>query len=194
MAVAARRGARLLPGAGGAGRRRRGAGPAQERALDRRFVGLAGADAHNVLDAGDEDLAVADLAGARRLDDGIDGALDLVVRHHHLDLHFRQEIDHVLGAAVELGMALLAAEALDLGDGQAGDADFGERFAHFVELEGFDDGLDLLHLRSPTGEGHCIVATWKASASPIRSPASIPTNGTRLPASSRSCAMNSSRR
>jgi len=29
-----------------------------------------------VLDAGDEDLAVADLAGARRLDDGIDGTLD----------------------------------------------------------------------------------------------------------------------
>src|SRR5207247_570 len=76
MAVAARRGARLLPGTGGAGRRRRGAGPAQERALDRRFVGLAGADAHHVLDRGDEDLAVADLAGARRLDDRVDRALE----------------------------------------------------------------------------------------------------------------------
>src|SRR5438094_8056922 len=107
LAVVARRGARLLPGAGGAGRRRRGAGPAQERALDRRFVGLAGADAHHVLDRGDEDLAVADLAGARRLDDRVDRALDLAVGHHHLDFHLGQEIDYVLGAAVQLVVTFL---------------------------------------------------------------------------------------
>ena len=42
-----------------------------------------------------------------------------VVLDHHLDLHLGQEVDHVFGAAVELGVALLAAEALDLGHGQA---------------------------------------------------------------------------
>src|SRR5713101_443262 len=78
--------------------------------LDCGFVGLAGADAHHVLDRGDEDLAVADLAGARRLDDGVDRAFDLRVRHYHLDLDLGQEIDHVLCAAIELGVALLAAE------------------------------------------------------------------------------------
>ena len=40
--------------------------------LDGGLVGLAGADAHDVLDRGDEDLAVADLAGARGLHDGLD--------------------------------------------------------------------------------------------------------------------------
>src|SRR5438094_10540398 len=88
-------------------RQRRAAGPAQERALDRGFVGLAGADAHHVLDRGDEDLAVADLAGARRLDDRVDRALDLAVGHHHLDFHLGQEIDYVLGAAVQLVVTFL---------------------------------------------------------------------------------------
>ena len=42
-------------------------------------------------------------------------------------------------------MALLAAEALDLGDGDALHADRGQRLAHFVELEGLDDGGDEFH-------------------------------------------------
>ena len=48
---------------------------------------------------------------------------DELVRDDDLDLHLRQEVDDVLGAAVELGVALLAAEALHLGDGHALDAD-----------------------------------------------------------------------
>ncbi|CAM2160993.1 hypothetical protein PT2222_90210 [Paraburkholderia tropica] len=42
-------------------------------------------------------------------------------------------------------MALLAAEALHFGDGQAREAHFGERLAHFVELERFDDGGNAFH-------------------------------------------------
>jgi len=57
-----------------------------------------------------------------------------------------QEVDHVLGAAVELGVALLATEALDLGDGDAGDADFAERLADVVQLERLDDGHDHFHV------------------------------------------------
>src|SRR5690606_5450822 len=52
----------------------------------------------------------------------------------------------VLGAAIELGVALLAAEALDLGDGDALHADGRERLADFVELEGLDDGGDEFHV------------------------------------------------
>ena len=55
--------------------------------------------------------------------DRLDHLLDLVVVHDDLELHLGQEVDHVLGAAVELGVPLLAAEALDLGDGDALDAD-----------------------------------------------------------------------
>ncbi len=43
----------------------------------------------------------------------------------HLDLDLRQEVDDVLGAPVELGMTLLPAEALHLGDGEPGYADLG---------------------------------------------------------------------
>src|SRR2546423_13925478 len=108
------------------------------------FVRLAGADAHHLLDRGDEDLAVADLAGLRRLDDRVDAALGVRVLDDDLDLHLRQEVDDILGAAVQLGVALLAAEALDLGDRQARHADVGERLAHLLALELFDDGGELL--------------------------------------------------
>jgi hypothetical protein len=69
----------------------------------------------------------------------------IAVVHHHLDLHLRQEIDHIFGAAIQLGMALLAAEALHFGDGQAGDVHLGQRLAHFVELERFDHAGNLFH-------------------------------------------------
>jgi len=60
-------------------------------------------------------------------------------------------------AAIKLGMALLAAEALGLGNGDAGHADFVQRFLHFIELERFDDRFDLFHSHGPpalaTGHG-----------------------------------------
>ena len=71
--------------------------------------------------------------------------VEQVVLDRGLDLHLRQEVDDVLGAAVELGVALLAPEALDLGDGDALHADGRERFAHLVELERLDDGGDQFH-------------------------------------------------
>ena len=61
------------------------------------------------------------------------------------DFHLGQEIDHVLRAPVELGVALLPAESFHFGDGDAGHADRRERFTHFVELEGLDDCGDQFH-------------------------------------------------
>ncbi len=78
-------------------------------------------------------------------DDRLDGGVDLIVGQHHLDLHLGQEIDDVFGAAVQLGMALLAAEALDLDHGQALHAHLLQGLLHFVELEGLDDRFDLFH-------------------------------------------------
>ena len=80
-----------------------------------------------------------------RLDDRIDAAVDVVVLHHDLHLHLGQEVDDVLGPAIELGVALLPAEALDLGDGQAGHPDLAQGLADLLQLERFDDGGDLFH-------------------------------------------------
>ena len=77
------------------------------------------------------------------------------VLDHHLDLHLRQEVDHVLGAAVQLGVALLPAEALDLGHRQARHADVGQGLAHLFELEGLDDGGDLFHGPTSGRALHC---------------------------------------
>src|SRR6185437_2127493 len=117
--------------------------------LQRVRAGLAGADAERLLDRRDEDLAVADLAGVGGLLDRLDGALDLAVVDHDLDLHLGQEAHQVLRAAIDLGLALLAAEALDLADGQAGDAHAGQRVTHLVELERLDDRRHQFHTPYP---------------------------------------------
>ena len=67
-----------------------------------------------IVDARHEDLAVADAARVRRAADRLDGLLDHLVLDDQLDLHLGQEVDDVFGAAIELGVALLAAEALGL--------------------------------------------------------------------------------
>src|SRR3546814_695005 len=77
--------------------------------------------------------------------DGLHRALDQVVLQDDLDLHLGQEIDDVLGAAVERGVAFLAAEALGLGHRDALDADLVQGFLHLVQLERLDDRFDLLH-------------------------------------------------
>ena len=66
-------------------------------------------------------------------------------RHHDLDLHFGQKVHDIFGAPVKFGMALLAAEALGFGHGDALNADFLQRLLHFVEFEWLDDGFDFFH-------------------------------------------------
>ena len=82
----------------------------------------------------------------RRRRDRLDNPLGQAVLDDHFEPHLGQEIDDIFGAPIELGMALLAAEPLGLGDGDAGDADLVQRLLHLVELERLDDGFDLLHL------------------------------------------------
>src|SRR5690606_39432873 len=58
---------------------------------------------------------------------------------------------------VQLGVALLATEALDLGHGDSRHARLGEGFPHLVELERPDDGSDQFHVRIPMVE----VPAWR---------------------------------
>src|SRR4051812_9446228 len=125
-------------------------GPIGRRVVgsDRVGSGLAGADADRLLDARYKNLAITDAAGLGRLADRLDRAVDEIVVEHDLELHLRQEIDHVLGPAIELGVALLPAEAFRLDHGDALQPDLLQRLFDLVELERFDDGFDLLHRRS----------------------------------------------
>lgn len=93
---------------------------------DGRVVRFARADAADVLEIHDEDLPVADPARVRGGDDRFDRLVAEVVRDGDLELDLRQKVDDVLGPAIELGVALLAAEALDFRGGEAADAAFGK--------------------------------------------------------------------
>src|SRR3990172_130570 len=120
---------------------------------DRVRTRLAGANADGFLDGGDEDLAVADASRLGGLLDGLERLRQHLVAEHHLDFHLGQEVDHVFRPAVELGVALLAAETLGLNDRNALQADLLQILLHLLELEGLDDGFDFLHacFHLPTG-------------------------------------------
>src|SRR5438093_8546746 len=109
---------------------------------------LAGPDPVHLVRVGDEDLPVADLAGARRLHDGFDHLLGLLVVHQDLDTHLRNEVHLVLRAAVDLLVPALAAEPPDLGDRHALDPGVLQRFLHVLQLERLDDCGDKSHRRS----------------------------------------------
>src|ERR1700761_2227320 len=91
-----------------------------------RVVGLAGADAYDAVDIRDEYLAVAHLAGLGRLEHRLDHLIDEVGTHRDLDPRLGHEIDHVLGAAIQLGVPALTTESLDFRNGHAGYADLRE--------------------------------------------------------------------
>src|SRR5205807_2521562 len=109
------------------------------------FVSLARPDAYRLVDGSDEDLAVTDLAGFSGPDNGFDHCIHPVRRHRDLDADFRKKIHGVFGAAVNLGVALLAAVALDLARGHSVHADGDQRIADLVQLEWLDDGNDQFH-------------------------------------------------
>ena len=90
--------------------------------LQRCFAGLAGADTDNFFQRGDKDLAVPDLARTGGCFNGLDGLFDEIVRDGRFDTKLGQEIDGILSTAIELGMTLLATEALDFGNCQALDS------------------------------------------------------------------------
>src|SRR6516165_12015856 len=132
-----------------------------ERRLDRRDALLAGADADHFLDIGDEDLAVSDAASARAVDDGFHGPLHHAILAHHLDFHLGQEVHDIFGAAILLGMALLPAESLSLGHGDALKANFMQGVLHFVQFERLDDRFDFFHLHiRPSTFGRSPLMWW----------------------------------
>src|SRR3989344_4798535 len=117
--------------------------------LERRGARLARPDAHGLRDVEDEDLPVTDLAGRSRGLDGLDRLTRRRVVDDGLEFHLGQEVDLVLRAPIDLGLALLPAISLDLRDRQTLHAAADKRFAHVVQLERFDDRHDEFHPLAP---------------------------------------------
>src|SRR5262249_19731437 len=109
------------------------------------IVCFSGADANGVIERGDKDLAIADLAGLCGLGERVDDFADLICFGGDLDPDLGQEMDTVFGAAIDLGMTLLPSVAFDLSDGHAPDADARQRAADLIKLERFDDGDNQFH-------------------------------------------------
>ena len=72
-------------------------------------------------------------------------AFTACVGQDDFDLHLRQEINGVLAAPIDFGVALLPAKTLDLGDGHALQAEFVQGVLDVVQFERFDDGFNFLH-------------------------------------------------
>src|ERR1043166_939784 len=98
-----------------------------------------------VRDIRNENLAVADLARARRRHQRTDDFVGPASRHYHLQLDLGQQVHLVLHAAIDFLVALLASVAAHLDHRHAVNADGLEGFLHFFEFVRLDDGFDLLH-------------------------------------------------
>src|SRR5918998_2451989 len=118
-----------------------GTAPRTKRVSDGVCATIACADTHRLLNIHNEDLPVADATSARGFSNRLDHVVDQAVLHDYFDLHLRQEVDDVFGAAIELRVPFLAPEAFHLGDGDAGNARLVKRVLHVVELERLDDGF-----------------------------------------------------
>src|SRR5205823_4551428 len=116
-----------------------------DKKLQSLTIALAGAHPDHAFDGRHPYLAVADLPGAGHAGDGVDDSVDIALFDQDLDAGLRHEVDLVLRAPVDLGVARLPAKALDLGDGHTVYVGALERLFHVVELERLHDGGDQLH-------------------------------------------------
>src|SRR5262245_14125609 len=126
---------------------------------------LSRADAVGLLEREDEHLAVADLARPRVLQDHVDHLIDAIVVHGDLELHLGNEVDRILGAAVDLGVPALPAEALGLDRRDAGDAGLAERLGDVVQDVRLDNRDHELHRRARVGRAARLIAGSPAGLS-----------------------------
>src|SRR4051794_37997258 len=118
--------------------------------LQRLLAGLAGADPVGLLDRHHEHLAVADLAGARVLEDRVDDRRHVTRGHHALELDLGPQPVGQLRAPVALGDPLLAPGALDLRDRQRREAEVEELHPDRLDRLVPDVRLALLHVTGPS--------------------------------------------
>jgi hypothetical protein len=114
--------------------------------LNRLVPSFLGSNAISVIDAVNENLAIANLAGLGGFNNGINGGGHLVFGKDDFDFDFGQKIDVVFAAAINLGMALLPSIPFDLGDSHALNAHVIQSLFDIVHPERFDNRFNLLHI------------------------------------------------
>ena len=132
--------------------------------LNRLRPAFAGSDSDAVVHRKNKNLAVADLASIARatsFDNRVERRFDEIVVDRNLQLHFSQQVDGELSASIDLGLALLAAEALDVHNREPHDFDFGEGRLDVFQLTGLDNGDDELH--RGVGRKSLGVSVWKVA-------------------------------
>jgi hypothetical protein len=117
--------------------------------LERRRASLAGPNAKHRFEIENENLAVADLFGSARALNRLDDLGKQVVGDRDFDLDLGNKAHGVLIAAIDLGLALLPAEATNFADGHTLDTEAGERIPNFIELERLYHCHNVFHCRSP---------------------------------------------
>ena len=121
---------------------------------------FAGPDADRLIDGADEDLAVTDTTGAGFALNRFDQFFNLVIGNHQLDLDLGDEVDLVLGTAVEFGVPFLPAETTNLADGHTVDAEIADRRLDVVKLERLDNTFYFFHPEVSFGiRGKCVRIT-----------------------------------
>src|SRR6266545_936488 len=124
---------------------------------------LPGSDPNHGVHGDGPDLAVADTTGLGGLDDDVHHVLGVLVVDQHLDPDLGYQVHGVLGAPVDLGVALLPAVTAGLGDRHPLDPEGLQGRLHVIELEGLDDPSDELHA--------CTFSEFGAGAVPAPTPA-----------------------
>lgn len=84
---------------------------------------FAGPYPDGAVDRNAPDLAVTDLAGPGGLDDDLDELFGVLVLDEDLDADLGDQVDGVLGAPVDLGVAALPPVTAGLGDGEPLDSE-----------------------------------------------------------------------
>src|SRR5579863_5846204 len=109
------------------------------------FSALVVADADRFFHPAYEDLSIADSPGPGGGADGRDCFLFHLVQDNHFNFYLRQKIYGIFSAAVELGVALLAAMSACLQNRHAFNAHFEQRVFDCVELRRLDNRFNLEH-------------------------------------------------
>src|SRR5277367_2145450 len=108
-------------------------------------VPLARPDAYDVREVEHEDLPVAHPSGLSGFRDHLDHLIDQCVVHRNFNFCLGHELDRVFGAAIDLRMAPLPAEAANFRHRHALHAHVADRLPNIIQLEWFDNRRNELH-------------------------------------------------